>query len=223
MKTLDADIKAQQFSSLYLLYGEEAYLRRQYKEKLVKALVRQGDTMNYRAIEGKEFRQEEIVDLAETLPFFADRRVILLENSGVFLGKKEGGYPGDLDKLEAYLGEVSPSTCLIFVEPAVDKRNRLFKQLRQFGRVIEFPRQNREILEKWILSVLKREKKKITRDALDRLLDQVGNDMEALSRELEKLISFCLDKEGIEGKDVEALCIRQIDDQIFAMLDALIS
>ncbi len=47
--------------------------------------------------------------------------------------------------------------------------------------------------------------------------------MEALSRELEKLISFCLDKEGIEGKDVEALCIRQINDQIFAMLDALIS
>lgn len=40
MKRIAQDIKSAQFSHLYLLYGEEAYLRRQYRDKLRAALVR---------------------------------------------------------------------------------------------------------------------------------------------------------------------------------------
>lgn len=84
MKNIDEDIKRGQFAQVYLLYGEEAYLKKQYKDKLKHAMVPEGDTMNFSAFEGKSINPKEIIDLAETLPFFADRRVILIENSGFF-------------------------------------------------------------------------------------------------------------------------------------------
>lgn len=87
MKTIDNDIKTGQFKQIYLLYGEEQYLIRQYRDKLKHALAADDDTMNFSAFSGSDINQKEIIDLAETLPFFADRRLILIEDSGLFKKK----------------------------------------------------------------------------------------------------------------------------------------
>ena len=84
MKSIDEDIKSGEFKNIYLLYGEEVYLKRQYKDKLIKSLTNEGDTMNFSSYEGKDINPKEIIDLAETMPFLAERRVILVENSGFF-------------------------------------------------------------------------------------------------------------------------------------------
>ena len=47
MKSLNEDLKTGNFKQIYLLYGEEGYLKKQYKERFVKAMVAEGDTMNY--------------------------------------------------------------------------------------------------------------------------------------------------------------------------------
>ena len=72
MKTIDEEIKNGMFQKCYLLYGEEAYLKRQYRTKLVRAMVAEGDTLNFASYEGKGIRPGELIDLAETLPFFAE-------------------------------------------------------------------------------------------------------------------------------------------------------
>ena len=46
MKTIDNDIKAGDFKKVYLLYGQERYLIKQYRDKLIKAKVRDGDSKN---------------------------------------------------------------------------------------------------------------------------------------------------------------------------------
>ena len=56
MKSLNEDLKTGQFKQIYLLYGEESYLKRQYRERLVRAMIPEGDTMNYAVYEGKEHR-----------------------------------------------------------------------------------------------------------------------------------------------------------------------
>ena len=71
MKTIDNDIKAGDFKKVYLLYGQERYLIKQYRDKLIKAMVSEGDSMNFSSFEGDGINQKEIIDLAETLPFFA--------------------------------------------------------------------------------------------------------------------------------------------------------
>ena len=70
MKSLNEDLKTGQFKQIYLLYGQESYLKKQYKERFIKAMVPEGDTMNYSYYEGKKTDIKEVIDLAETLPFF---------------------------------------------------------------------------------------------------------------------------------------------------------
>ena len=65
MKTIDEDIKTGNFKQIYLLYGEEGYLKRQYRDKLRAALVAADDTMNVTAYEGKDINPREVIDLAE--------------------------------------------------------------------------------------------------------------------------------------------------------------
>lgn len=84
MKSLNEDLKTGQFKQIYLLYGEENYLKKQYKERFVKAMLPDGDTMNYAYYEGKGVDIKEVIDLAETLPFFAERRLLVFENTGFF-------------------------------------------------------------------------------------------------------------------------------------------
>lgn len=213
MKSIDEDIKTGQFQNVYLLYGEEAYLKRQYKEKLLKAMVTQGDTMNFSAYEGKDIAQGELIDLAETLPFFAERRVLLVEDSGFFKNSSE--------ELAAYIPEVAESTCFIFVESEVDKRNKLYKQVKKSGRIVCFERQNDEILMRWVGGRLKKEGKAMTRAAYQRFITKTGNDMENIDRELEKLICYCMDRETIEEEQVEAICVEQTENKIFEMINAI--
>ena len=68
--SLNEDLKTGKFKQIYLLFGQEAYLKKQYKERFVKAMVPEGDTMNYSSYEGKKTDIKEVIDLAETLPFF---------------------------------------------------------------------------------------------------------------------------------------------------------
>ena len=84
MKSLQEDIKNQDFKKVYLLCGEEDYLKKQYKEKLKNALVPDGDTMIFSIFEGKKTETGAVIDLGETMPFFAERRVIFLEDTGFF-------------------------------------------------------------------------------------------------------------------------------------------
>ena len=84
MKSLNEDLKTGQFKQVYLLYGEESYLKKQYKDRLSKAMLPEGDTMNYAYYEGKGTDVKQVIDLAETLPFFAPRRLIVMEDTGFF-------------------------------------------------------------------------------------------------------------------------------------------
>lgn len=213
LQQLLEDIKNGSFARVYLLYGEETYLRLQYRDKLKKALIPDGDTMNYHYFEGKGVETAQLIDLAETLPFFAERRVIVVENSGLFKKATED--------LAEYFKAPAPSVCFVFVETEVDKRGRLYKAVRDTGRVVEFARQNEATLQKWILIQLKKEGKRITQNDLQFFQQRVGSDMENISRELEKLFCYTMGRDVITAADIEAVCTRQIGNQIFDMVEAI--
>ena len=213
MKMLAEDIKNGSFKSSYLLYGEEAYLRTQYKNRLKNALADPSDTMNFSRFEGKGINPAEIISLAETLPFFAERRLILIEDSGFFKNK--------CDELADYLPNMPDTTCLLFVETEVDKRNRLYKAVQKYGRVTEFQLQDERTLMKWILGTLKKENKKITESTLQLFLERTGSDMENIHMELEKLLSYTIGREVITSEDVEEICTMQTTGQIFEMIRAI--
>ena len=139
MKSLNEDIKQGQFKNIYLLYGEEDYLKKQYRDRLVKAMLPEGDTVNYAHYEGKGLPVGEIIDLAETMPFFAERRLIVIEDSGLF--KSSAAEFAD------YIKNLPETTCFLFVENEIDKRNKLYKTVKDKGRVVEMARQDEKTLK----------------------------------------------------------------------------
>ena len=114
LKNIQEDIKTGKFKQAYLLYGEEAYLKQQYKRNLVKALNPDDDTMNFTRYEGKGIDVRELLSLCDTMPFFAERRIVLLEDTGFFKNKCE--------ELADYMKALPDYLYLVFCESEVDKR-----------------------------------------------------------------------------------------------------
>lgn len=213
MKTLMEDIRAGRLKHVYLLYGEETYLVRQYKNKLKDLLSDEGDTMNTSFFEGKDTDPKKLIDLAETMPFFAEHRSIFIDGSGFF--KKS---PEDL---AAYMEGIPESTYFIFTETDVDRRSRLYKQVKKHGYAAEFKRQKDSILTQWILGKLNSENKRVTRSVMELFLTKTGSDMETIDRELEKLLCYTMGREVITEQDVEAVCTDSLSGRIFEMVDAI--
>ena len=213
MQSILRDIKEQDFKQIYLLFGVEDYLRKQYREKLKSALLQEDDTVNYTYYEGSDINVAAVIDQAETMPFFADRRLIVIENSGLF---KHNG-----EQLAEYLTNLSITSFFIFVEPEIDKRSKLFKTVRDNGRAVEFAIQDEGTLKRWIRSLVAKENKTISESALNTMLEKTGNDMENIRRELEKLICYALDRSEIGREDVETVCTVRISNRIFDMINAI--
>lgn len=213
MKSLNEDLKTGQFKQIYLLYGEESYLKKQYKDKLTKAMIPEGDTMNYAYYEGKGINVKEVIDLSETMPFFGERRLIVIENSGFFKNASP--------ELAEYMKDIPETTNFIFVESEIDKRGKLYKAVKDRGRVVELSKQDEHTLLRWILGNIKKEGKKTTESTVRYLLSKCGTDMENLQKEMEKLFCYTLEKDVIEIADIEEICTTQITNQIFEMVSAV--
>ncbi len=213
MKSIQEDIKTGNFKSAYLLYGEEAYLKQQYKQNLIRALNPQEDTMNYSHYEGKGIDVRAVIDFCETMPFFADYRVVLVEDSGFFKNK--------CDELADYMKTLPDYVRIVFCESEVDKRSRMFKAVKTCGRVTEFARQDEKTLMQWAAGLLGKEGKKITRGDMELLMDKAGTDMGNLRMELEKLITYTGERSVVTREDIEAVCTTQTANRIFDMVRAV--
>ena len=108
MKSLNEDLKTGQFKQIYLLYGEESYLKRQYRERLVRAMIPEGDTMNYAVYEGKNIDIKRGNRSGGDIAVFASRRLIVFEDTGFF---KNAG-----TDLADYITDIPPTTYFLFIE-----------------------------------------------------------------------------------------------------------
>lgn len=214
MQTLNQDIKERNFKPVYLIFGEETFLRNSYKNRLREAIVGD-DTMNLSVFEGKGLDVDELIRLADTMPFFAERRLILVEDSGFFKSAP--------DALVQYLPSMPDTTCLVFAETEVDKRSRLYKKVRELGYAAEMARQDAASLARWAGGILAKEGKKITARTMEHLLEMTGDDMENIRMELDKLVSYTLNRDVITDADVEAICTVRVTSRIFEMIAAISS
>lgn len=214
MQILNQDIKDRSFKPAYLLYGEEEFLKNSYKNRLREA-VTGGDTMNYNYFEGKSIDVQEVIGLSDTMPFFAEKRLILIEDSGMFKGGSNG------EVMAAYLPQVPDTTCLLFVESEVDKRSKLYKAVKKYGYPAELGRQDFNQLARWAAGILAKDGKKITGRTVELFLAKTGDDMENILSELDKLVSYTLGRDVITDRDVEDICTTQVTSKIFDMIAAI--
>ncbi len=213
MANITEDIKTGNFKPVYLIYGDEGYLREFNRKKLLKALVKEGDSLNFASFSGKDADINEIISLAQTLPFMAEKRVVLVKDSLFFKNACE--------ELTEYLADPGSDTVLIFDEENVDKRGKNYKAVEKLGGTFEAAEMKEADLKNWISVYFARHGKKIREATAELLISRAGKDMEQLSSEINKLIDYAGDREIIENEDIDAICTRIPADVIFQMIDAM--
>lgn len=212
MKTITEQLKTGSFSRFHLIYGEEGYMTRYYTTCLKEKLSQPEDEMNCTVFSGDKLSPSAIADVGQILPFLAPNRLIIVKNSGFFKNASD---------MADFMDSFPDTTYLVFAEREVDKRNRLYKWMSKNGCVTECKQQNAGMLEKWMAGYVKRAGKTISREAAESLLERIGMNMEMLSAELEKLISYTGERDRIEVSDVGEISSGVTVSRIFDMIDAV--
>ena len=171
--------------------------------------------MNFAKYDGQNVSVGELIDLAETLPFFAERRVILVTDSGFFKSSEE--------QLALYFAEIQDTTCMIFVESEVDKRSKTYKAAVKAGSAVDFSMPDERMLTSWMMARVKQAGKTMTQEAWTEFFDRTNDSMDHMNLEMEKLLSYIYDKDSITLADVEAICTKQMHSKVFDMISFIAS
>lgn len=228
MGVVQNDLKEKSYKNAYLLYGSEGYLRNYYKNALKAALVNEGDNLNYSYFEGSQTDPEEVRSLIMTMPFLAEHRVVIVENSGWFSkagsdsgDDEEGKSSGKFGSLIDAIKTIDESSIIIFSEEKADKRSKLFKAVSSLGVCEEYAEQTDDSLAKWLVNYARSYKKEMRADVAYYLVSECGKDMLLLENEMAKLVSWALEKDSITIDDVDTVCTHQINGKIFDMITAI--
>lgn len=212
MASLENEIKNKSFSRFHLIYGQERYMVRYYKNTLINHLSNPDDEMNRTFFKNEDIDGAQIAEAAQVLPFFAERRVLIVEDSKFFAKSND---------FNQYLDSFPETTYLIFVERDVDKRNKLYKWFQKNGCVTECTKQQERMLKQWVAGYLKKAGKTISTSVVELLIERVGTEMEVLSNELEKLIGYVGERQQIQQEDIEKISSGITVSKIFDMIDAV--
>ncbi|MDO4554707.1 MAG: DNA polymerase III subunit delta [Lachnospiraceae bacterium] len=213
MKHIKEQISKGIFSPIYLLYGSEDYLVHQTKKMLCPAITDMEDTINFTKFEGKQTDPKEIASIAETMPFFQERRLILLEDTG-FLKKASDDYL-------KILKELPETTIIVMVEQEVDKRNKIYKYIKTNGYICECTPPDEKTLMNWCGALLAKRGKKILKSDLSYLLAVTSTNMNQLKNELDKLADYAGERDVIKREDIDTIVTVEITNQIFDMISAI--
>ncbi len=215
MKELKQQIKNKAFYKVYLLTGDEDYLISQAKHLLKDAMVPEGDQMNFTLYENAKIDYQELAENASTFPFFNDKRVIILDRTGVMKNGK--------DDFLNILKNLPETTCVIICEPETDKRSKIYKWIKKEQCVREFLKKNQTeaVLMRWLASLLAKENKKIRQADARFFLERTGNDMYQISNEAGKLISYTGEREEITTEDIRNIVSGEVQNKIFELIAAI--
>lgn len=235
-RQLNEELARGDFKRIYLLCGEQAYLRLQNREKLVKALLSDGDEMNLSRFAGSDVSALDVIDMAQTLPFFADRRVVVIENSGLLSpksaaksvtgSKTAAALAEEADKIADFVPQIPDTAAVVFVEENVDRRGRLYKAIAKsqkddLGFILECSTPEEADLRAWASGIFRRSGFTIDGRTLALFLSYTGEDMQNIAGEAEKLCCYSLGQGEITEQAVKDVCSPRIRDRIFDMIEAI--
>ncbi len=229
-KDILRDIKNNELKKVYLLYGNEMYLKDYILSDIKKKYIDKAfESLNMIYIDGKETFTDSIINACETLPFMSNKKIVVVEDFPLFISKKETNN-ADEEELCSYLGKLSTSTCLIFIlnEEKIDNRRKVIKIIKQNGEIVQLTKLKDTDLIKWIQSIFLKNDKKISNFDIQYFLHQVGyydpntnRTLYDLENEINKICSYLGDRKTVEKQDIEKGVIKSLQNNVFALVDAL--
>ncbi|PJW22119.1 DNA polymerase III subunit delta [Geobacillus thermodenitrificans] len=216
------NIEKRRFSPLYLLYGSESFLLQETYERLVKAALGEEEhEWNLAVYDCEETPVQAALEEAETVPFFGERRVILIKHPYFFTAEKDKEIEHDLAKLEAYFKAPAPFSIVVFFAPydKLDERKKITKLAKEHSEVVVAASLAEGELRAWVRRRIESQGAQISDEAIDALLRRAGTQLAALANEINKLALFAGPGGTVEAEAVEQLVARTPEENVFALVE----
>ena len=189
--TLKQQLKSGKTGNLYLFFGEEVFIKDTYT-KYMQSLVPDDSFADFNRIflDGKT-AMERIDDAVDAFPVMAEKKIIVVKDSGIFKARAEGGEEAREFWLER-LKNLPDFVIVIFDEQEVDKRSALYKAVQKSGLAVEFNYLESYELVAWIVREAQKSGKKISKSTAEYLLSLCDPGISNVKNELDKLINYLL-------------------------------
>lgn len=155
-----------------------------------------------------------VLDDLATLPFLANRRVVLVRDADRFISAAR-------ESLEKYLSNPAPTGTLVLECRSFPKTTRLYKAAAaKGGELIECRKLTGRALVDFVVDQARVHRKRLAPDAANRLCELIGQDQGLLAMEVEKLALYAGERPDITAADVAELVGQTREEKIFAVADA---
>jgi DNA polymerase III subunit delta len=216
---------------LFLLYGTDRLAVRERRDALLRENLPAGDDLALSRLDGQKVSADDLSRAVQALPFFGDRRVVLVDDllSRFEAKRRKGAGPdaaeadeapaegappsGKQDPSRAFaaaLGVVAPSTTLLLWERgALSKTNPLLRTVTKAAATIEvYEAPKAGEIEDWIFARARAKGARLRPDVPRLLAENLGLDLESLDEELDKLALYA-GPDGIVDVDMARLLTPQ--------------
>lgn len=184
-------------------------LRQQVAKMTAEYRKRSGSDFGIERVDGPTIKPRDLAATLQAAPFLAKSRLVIVEGLS--------GSKGNV-KMAELLASVPDTTVAVFVEPQIDKRTTVYKELGAADRVIEFKPLSATQLVTWTLAEVARLGGTIDRSTAIDLVELVGDDQWRLSEEINKLVNH---SPKVSREDVERLVVAGVNQSIFDLVDAM--
>lgn len=201
--------------SIFLFHGENNFQTYQklkfWKEEFLKKFGEEA----LEIIEGKELMKTDFLTNIQALPFFSEKRMIIVKD---FLQEKNK----DEQKTVAENLDNSHESCLIifYETAAAEKSNPIYKKIGKIGEIHELKDLKPPEINRWIQEKAKAENINIDFSTINYFSQHCGTNLWTLNNEMEKLKLFCLNNK-ISTEAINALCTPSLSSSIFKLIDFL--
>lgn len=206
---------------IFVIYGEESFLMEQKLQVLKKEYNCSEEMMNLSIYRGDEDSMESVYEDLITPPFFTDKKMIVLKNLYFLTTKKLKKDNSEIEYFEKCLDNDSKEVIFVIyhVGKDFDERKKIVKRLRKEAKFFEIDKVNHYKLSDSTRQAVKRRNAVIDDDALELLLSRLGDSLNNVVMEVEKL---CLYDKHITYETVDKLVSKPLDENVFALTSAIL-
>lgn len=220
------DFKKGNFAPVYLLVGEESYFVDETIKQL-KAALSKDEEAEVMTFDLNEQKVDYVIDEADTIPFFTERKLIIAKNASFLKATEKGKekIDHDLKRLENWLQNPTDTAITVFIAPyeKLDERKKVTKLLKEKSVVLLAETPQNQDLNVWMQSEASKYGKVITDTAMNKLFEMVGPNMLQLQMEIEKMALYLGEEHEITINLVEDLVAKTLEHDAFKMLNAYLN
>lgn len=201
--------------NFYLIYGIDRSIVNNELNKVIKSL-KVDDIVKY---DMNNSTVLDVIEDASTVGLFSSNKIIILDDCYFMSANKS---IDNLEEMEAYIEKYNPNNYCIFISytDKVDTRKKIYKLLKNNGKIIEQVNIDDNYLINYINDELKKEDYKM--EDITYFINKVGKNLYNAKNELDKLMMYKLDTKSITNSDIDKITIKSIEEEIFALTDAVI-